>query len=143
MLFRSGTCPNRVLISAMRFISNSCVLLLLSIFVLCATRAEATQPATPHVLYPSSQRVVLFVAEGCSYCREAAQYLAAHGIACEIRDIRKQHRWYREWRDHLQGDIVPLIVLDNGRRIIDGFDPKTLTRVLQSTGIMPKTDRNP
>jgi hypothetical protein len=56
-----------------------------------------------------------------------------------VRDIQKQHRWYREWYDHFHGDIVPMIVFDNGRQVIDGFDPKAITKVLKTLRIPSKS----
>ncbi|WP_416222784.1 hypothetical protein [Trichlorobacter lovleyi] len=60
-------------------------------------------------------------------------------MSYEARDIQQEHRWYQEWHDHFHGDIVPLIVFDNGKIIVDGFDVREIDRALKKRGIRPKT----
>lgn len=100
--------------------------------------AEAVQPRSPQLLYPSNQRIVIFMADGCSYCRKAEGYLTSLGLTFEERDIQKDHRFYREWHDHFHGDIVPLIVFNNGQQVVDSFDPRGIKRALRATGISLK-----
>ncbi|MDK9719204.1 MAG: hypothetical protein OEL57_15065 [Trichlorobacter sp.] len=40
------------------------LLFMLAMTVFCPHRAEAVQPRTPQLLYPSSKRIVIFVADG-------------------------------------------------------------------------------
>jgi hypothetical protein len=40
------------------------MLFLLNMVVLCPHQAEAVQSASPQLLYPSPQRIVIFVADG-------------------------------------------------------------------------------
>jgi hypothetical protein len=43
-------------------------------------------------------------------------------------------RAYFEWRERWHGDIVPLIVFDDGRRVVEGFEPRSLEKVLKELG---------
>lgn len=113
------------------------------LFILVTTvfyphQTEAVQPRTPHLLYPSSKRIVIFVADGWGYCAKAESYFATRHIPFESRDIQKSHQFYREWHDHFNGDIVPLTVFDNGRFVIDGFDPQAINHALRASGIYTK-----
>lgn len=65
-------------------------------------------------------------------------FFAKRKIQFEARDIQKDHKYYREWHDRFQGDIVPLIVFDNGKFVIDGYDPESIKQVLKSTGLHPQ-----
>jgi hypothetical protein len=65
-------------------------------------------------------------------------FFATRNIPFESRDIQKSHQFYREWHDRFHGDIVPLIVFDNGKFVIDGYDPQALRHALQATGISSK-----
>lgn len=40
------------------------LMFLLVITVLCLNQAEAVQPRSPQLVYPSSKRIVIFVADG-------------------------------------------------------------------------------
>ena len=100
--------------------------------------AEAVQSRSPQLLYPSSKRIVIFVADGWGYCTKAESYFATRNIPFESRDIQKSHQFYREWHDHFHGDIVPLTVFDNGKFVIDGFDPKAINHALRAIGISTK-----
>lgn len=51
-------------------------------------------------------------------------------IAFTERDIRRDPQAYREWRDRLHGDIVPVIVFNNGELIVDGCDIPAIRRAL-------------
>ncbi len=64
-------------------------------------------------------------------------FFAKRKIPFEARDIQHEHRFYREWHDHFHGDIVPLTVFDNGRQVLDGYDPKRLQNILKELGIYP------
>lgn len=67
-------------------------------------------------------------------------FFTTRKIAYEARDIQ-QHQYYREWRDRFDGDIVPLIVFDNGYRVIDGYDTKRLNTTLKELGIYPASSK--
>jgi hypothetical protein len=41
---------------------------------------------------------------------------------------------YHEWRDRWHGEIVPLIVFDDGKRVVEGFEARSLEKVLQEMG---------
>ncbi len=59
-----------------------------------------------------------------------------------MRDIQQDHRWYQEWYQHFHGDIVPLIVFDNGKQIIDGYEPKAMVKTLRELRITRKSSSN-
>lgn len=63
-------------------------------------------------------------------------FFTTRKIAFEARDIQ-QNQYYREWHDRFAGDIVPLIVFDNGYRVIEGYDLKQLNTILKELGIYP------
>ena len=54
-----------------------------------------------------------------------------------MRDIQHNQTYYREWQETWQGDIVPVIVFDNGKQVVDGFDIRAIKRALQEVGNLP------
>lgn len=68
-------------------------------------------------------------------------YFTSKGIPFTIRDIRKDPIARQEWREHYSGDIVPLIVFDNGKRIVDGFDIPAIERAFRSLGLSLPSSR--
>lgn len=57
-------------------------------------------------------------------------YFTEQRIVFTERDIRHDPQAYREWRDRLHGDIVPVIVFNNGELIVDGCDIPAIKRAL-------------
>jgi hypothetical protein len=55
-----------------------------------------------------------------------------------VRDIQHNQTYYREWQKTWQGDIVPVIVFDNGKQVVDGFDIRAIKRALEEVGNLPK-----
>ncbi len=93
---------------------------LIGLFVLICLSLVAMGTVTPS--HAQSHQVVLYVAEYCSHCRLAEQYLLERGVKVEIRDITQSARFHHEWKDIYHGDIVPVLVLDQGRFVLDGFE---------------------
>ncbi|MBJ6802664.1 glutaredoxin family protein [Geomonas propionica] len=58
-------------------------------------------------------------------------YFTSKGIPYATRDIRKDQVAHREWRERYHGDMVPLIVFDQGKRIVDGCDVRAIERVMR------------
>ncbi|MBU5637638.1 hypothetical protein KOM00_12960 [Geomonas sp. Red69] len=58
-------------------------------------------------------------------------YFTEKGIPYTTRDIRTDHAAHQEWRERYHGDIVPLIVFDNGKKIVDGCDVRAIERALR------------
>lgn len=54
-----------------------------------------------------------------------------------MRDIRHNQTYYQEWQHSWQGDIVPVIVFDNGKQVVDGFDIRGIKRALREVGNLP------
>ena len=86
---------------------------LIGLLVLVCLSFIAMGTVTPS--HAQSHQVVLYVAEYCSHCRLAEQYLLERGVKVEIRDITQSARFHHEWKDIYHGDIVPVLVLDQGQ----------------------------
>ena len=61
-------------------------------------------------------------------------FFTSKGIPHTNRDIRRDPSARREWRDRYQGDIVPLIVFDQGKRVVDGCDIPAIEQALRELG---------
>lgn len=70
-------------------------------------------------------------------------YFTKKGIPFVKRDIRHDRTAFREWRDRYRGDIVPMIVIDNGRKIIDGCDLPAIERALREMGVVSGAGTSP
>ncbi len=90
------------------------------LLLLCLSLTVVTGTITPS--HAQSHQLVLYVAEYCSHCRLAEQYLRERGVKVAIRDITQSARFHHEWKDSYHGDIVPVLVLDQGRAVLDGFE---------------------
>lgn len=55
----------------------------------------------------------------------------------EVRDIQHNQTYYQEWQQTWQGDIVPVIVFDNGKQVVDGFDLRAIKKALRKVGNLP------
>jgi hypothetical protein len=58
-------------------------------------------------------------------------YFTSKSIPFISRDIRTDKEALHEWRDRYHGDIVPLIVFDGGKKIVDGGDIPAIERALR------------
>ncbi len=58
-------------------------------------------------------------------------YFTAKSIPVTVRDIRKDQDARKEWRERYGGEIVPTIVFDGGKRIVDGCDIPAIERALR------------
>lgn len=65
-------------------------------------------------------------------------YFTRKRIPYTVRDIRKDQQAREEWRERYRGEIIPLIVFDDGKRIVDGCDIRAIERVLRELGRKPK-----
>ena len=65
------------------------------------------------------------------YCARVESYFTKKGIPFTCRDIRQDQSAYREWHDRYQGEIVPMIVFDGGKKIVDGCDIPAIERSLR------------
>lgn len=55
-----------------------------------------------------------------------------------MRDIQHNQIYYQEWRKTWQGDIVPVIVFDNGKQVVEGFDLRAIKRAMRDVGNLPE-----
>ena len=58
-------------------------------------------------------------------------YFTTKSIPFTVRDIRKDQDARKEWRERYGGEIVPTIVFDGGKRVVDGCDIPAIERVLR------------
>ncbi|BEH11680.1 hypothetical protein GSUET_32920 [Geobacter sulfurreducens subsp. ethanolicus] len=58
------------------------------------------------------------------------RFFTEKGIPYTCRDIRRDRAAFREWRERFGGEIVPMVVLDEGKKIIDGCDIPAIERAL-------------
>lgn len=58
-------------------------------------------------------------------------YFTDKGIPFTTRDIRTDPKARHDWRERFGGDIVPLIVFDDGKRVVDGCDIPAIERALK------------
>jgi hypothetical protein len=65
------------------------------------------------------------------------RFFTERGIPYSCRDIRQDGEARREWRERYGGEIVPMVVFDNGRRIVDGCDIQAIERVLRELAAPP------
>jgi len=64
-------------------------------------------------------------------------YFTNKGIPYTCRDISNDRVARREWRERFAGEIVPMVVFNGGRRIVDGFDIPAIERALRELAVAP------
>ncbi len=64
-------------------------------------------------------------------------YFTRKGIPYTSRDIRKDQKARQEWSERYHGDIVPMVVFNDGKRIVDGYDIPAIERALRDLGLSP------
>ncbi len=58
-------------------------------------------------------------------------YFTTKGIPFTVRDIRKDPNARKDWRELYGGEIVPTIVFDGGKKVVDGCDIRAIERALR------------
>ena len=81
-----------------------------------------------------SQRVVLYSAEWCGFCKQAAAFLRQQGVVFDLRDIDKDRQAAIELqgkllRAGLKGGGIP--VLDINGTLVIGFNKSRILALLQ------------
>lgn len=76
----------------------------------------------------SSKRVVIFTQPRCGNCARAKEFLAAHSIQYEERNVARDPQALRELIQTHGSQITPTILV--GEKRLVGFDRKELTRAL-------------
>ncbi len=86
---------------------------------------------------PVGVAVVIYGADWCKPCHQAADFLKARGVPALMKDIDKSPEANAEMRQKLEkagkrGGSIP--VIDVGGQVLVGFDPRALERALSSVG---------
>jgi glutaredoxin len=76
-------------------------------------------------------RVRVFTAVWCGYCKKAKAYLAGRGVPFEEVDVEATDRGRREF-EQIGGSGVPVILVGNQR--MDGFEAQGLEAMLAGAG---------
>jgi len=71
-----------------------------------------------------NEKVVIYTAEWCPYCKKLKQYLTEKGISYEDRDIEHGNQAVKELYASLGQPGIPKIVI--GNKVINGFSQKVL-----------------
>lgn len=79
----------------------------------------------------SSKRVVIFTQPRCGNCARAKEFLAAHNIQYEERNVARDRQALRELLEAHGSQITPTILV--GEKRLVGFDPRELARALGLT----------
>jgi glutaredoxin len=79
----------------------------------------------------AGQKVVMYSAQWCGYCKRAAAYLRKRGIPFENVDVENTSRGVREYAQ-LGGRGVPIILVGGDR--MDGYDEGSLAAMLANGG---------
>ena len=79
----------------------------------------------------AKDKVRIYTAVWCGYCKRAKAHLAAKGVAYDEMDVETSDRGRSEFAQ-LGGRGVPIILVGNQR--MDGFDARGLDAMLVSAG---------
>jgi glutaredoxin len=79
-------------------------------------------------------KVIIYTQETCSPCQAEKEWLKNNGISFEERDIRKNQKYLQEAID-LGASATPVTVImkDNEKEVVLGFDQEKLTKLLNLT----------
>jgi glutaredoxin len=90
------------------------------------TRPAWTAPSEPP--RRSDTRVIVYTAPWCGWCRKTLAWLDERGVDYEDRDIERNAEWGDELERKTGGRSIPVVDVDG--RLVRGFDPGTLERLL-------------
>ena len=62
-------------------------------------------------------------------------YFTNKGIPYTCRDISQDKVARREWRERFAGEIVPTVVFNGGKRVVDGCDIPAIERALRELAV--------
>jgi hypothetical protein len=63
------------------------------------------------------------------------RYFTKYEIPFEKRDIQHSQQFYKEWHEAWKGEIVPTIIFDGGKQVVDGYDIPAIKRAMKTLGI--------
>jgi glutaredoxin len=99
--------------------------------------ATADRPPSDPAADTASEGVVLYGASWCGACRSAARYFREHGVAFVEKDIERDPGARDEMQRKARAAGIStngIPVIDVHGRIVTGFDPGTLDRLLADHG---------
>ncbi len=95
-----------------------------------APRSPAAAPTEPKAAV-AGDKVKLYTAAWCGYCKRARAYLRSRKIPFEDLDVETTARGRREYAE-INGNGVPVIFVGGQR--LDGYNQATLQRMLSVAG---------
>jgi len=75
----------------------------------------------------ASQKIVLYSADWCGYCRKAKRYLARRGVDYEVRDV-DESRYADELKRKTGSRSIPVIDVDG--RMLTGFSSASYDKLI-------------
>ena len=81
-------------------------------------RNRSTNTAGPLSRFPT---IEIYTAPGCRSCKAADDYLTSNNIPFTRKDVFADESYMEEMTSRYRSSAVPLIVIDNGRKILRGF----------------------
>lgn len=79
--------------------------------------------------FPQKERVILYSASWCGYCRKARSYFRARGIPFTEYDVEKSEQGKRDYK-RLGARGIPIIVV--GKKRLNGFSEETFEKIYHS-----------
>ena len=76
--------------------------------------------------------VKVYSFESCPWCTKVKNYLKAHGVEYEVRDVELSAEAAEELEKISGGDMVPVTTID-GKNFVLGFDKKKIDELLGLT----------
>ena len=76
--------------------------------------------------------VKIYSFESCPWCQKVQNYLNAHGVDYEIRDVELNPEYAAELERISGGDMVPVTTID-GKNFVLGFDKRKIDELLGLT----------
>jgi glutaredoxin len=89
--------------------------------------------SSPSALSPGEQKIVMYATKQCPVCKKARRWLLEQGIPYLEKDIERDEAAAMELQKKGRAQGVPtngVPVFDIGGKLVPGFDPKQLLRLL-------------
>jgi glutaredoxin len=93
-----------------------------------ARPARARAAPEPEPRRAEAATVVVYTTSWCGWCRKTLAWLDERGVDYENRDIERNPAWAAELQRKTGSQSIPVVDVDG--RIVRGFDPGTLARLL-------------
>jgi glutaredoxin len=92
------------------------------------TSPQVTTVPTNSPIAAAVDKVILYGADWCGYCKKAKRYFRANHIAFQEYDVEKSRKGRSDYRK-MGGRGVPIILVGNRR--LNGFSARAFERVYQ------------